>query len=194
MAAVRKTRASASRGVVLGRRVRAAVGVTHLNNRIGIDALNYPSTVANKDRTRNVPLHCQRVPSLPGTLRGPWPRGGLREDEQGKAITVQAMNTRTASRTLRSHKEWFASNTRTNQSNKKTTRKPPLFCKVFICDAMRNADYFKSLRRFLYAKPSDLIRRRSLGHSSPLSRLDIDSGSCLSSKIATTFTCSWSMK
>jgi len=37
------------------------------------------------------------------------------------------------------------------------------------------------------------IRRRSLRQSSPLSRLVIDSGSCLSSKIATIFTCSWSM-
>ena len=59
-------------------------------------------------------------------------RGDLRNDEQGKAITVQTMNTRTASRTLRSHTECFAATTRTNQINKRTTRKPPFFGGVSI--------------------------------------------------------------
>ena len=63
----------ASRGVFVGRRVRAAVGVTSLSNRNGIDHLNYPSKVANKDRPRNVPWRSQRGQSLHGTLRGPWP-------------------------------------------------------------------------------------------------------------------------
>ena len=55
----------------VGRRVRAAVGEKSLCNRNGIDHLNYPSPVTNKDRPRNVPWHCQRGPSLHGTLRGP---------------------------------------------------------------------------------------------------------------------------
>ena len=53
------------------RRVRATVGVTSLSNLNGIDHLNYPSPVTNKDRPRNVPWRCQHGPSLHGTLRGP---------------------------------------------------------------------------------------------------------------------------
>jgi len=60
---------------------------------------------ANKDRPRNVPLERQRCLLFQGTLRGPLPFNGSRNDWQGKAMTVQAKSTRTASRTLRLTKD-----------------------------------------------------------------------------------------
>gem|GEM_PF-3802686 len=50
-----------ARVVFTSRRVRAAVGVTQRSNRIGIDHLNNPSTLAYTDRPRNVPWRCQRA-------------------------------------------------------------------------------------------------------------------------------------
>ena len=53
------------------------------SNRIGIDHLNNPSTVANQDRPRNVPWRFQRAQSFPGTFRGPLPFDDLRNDGHG---------------------------------------------------------------------------------------------------------------
>jgi hypothetical protein len=106
MAVVLKTRASASRGGFVGRRVRAAVGVAIPTTGNRMDHIHYP-TRADHHADRGTYLSLVSVVhrslvrcAVPGCV------GGSRKNDQGNAIAVEAMNTRTASRTLRTQERW----------------------------------------------------------------------------------------
>ena len=87
-----KQKASASRGVVLGRRVRAAVGVAIPTTANSINHIHYP-TRADHQACRGTYLGAINVVHrslVRCAVLGPC--GGLREDEHGIAVTVPTKN------------------------------------------------------------------------------------------------------